>query len=318
MKVNTRNVLISSIVLTLLLAIHFVTPTPGGLWLRTFYDSMHIPIFGMIAVGILYMTPKGWGSRQRFFSSLAIVALLAMISELAQVPTARDASLRDFASDILGGIGFMCIAMGLSPGFHALREGRSYLVLIGMASLAFPLAPLVAASASYVERAQSLPSLIRFDSRLSELRFKMRSAELIRMKEPTSGDVSAVILLGDGQWPGISLTDIWPDWEAYEALIIEIENPEVTNLPISIRIHDRGHRNNQTYNDRFNRRFDLVPGRQTFQIDLGEIRDAPVGRKMNMAEIDGLVLFTTRKQAGRRFVLHELRLVGTRTLNNGD
>jgi hypothetical protein len=138
------------------------------------------------------------------------------------------------------------------------------------------------------------------------------------MKEPASGDVSAVILLGDGQWPGISLTDIWPDWEAYEALSIEIENPEVTNLPIGIRIHDRDHRHNQTFDDRFNRRIDLVPGRQTLQIDLREICEAPAGRKMNMAEIDGLVFFATGRQAGRRFVLHDLRLVEPNTLDDRD
>ena len=63
---------------------------------------------------------------------------------------------------------------------------------------------------------------------------------------------------------------------------------------------------------------DLVPGRQTLQIDLREIREAPAGRKMNMAEIDGLILFTTRRQAGRRFVLHDLRLVEPSTLNDRD
>lgn len=318
MKVNAHNVFISAIVLILLLAMHFVTPSPGGLWLRTFYDSTHIPIFGVIAVGVLYMTPLAWDSRQRFLVSLAVVALLAIFSELIQVPTARNASLGDFASDMLGGFGFMCVAMGLSRRVPVPRERRLYLVLVGMASIAFPLAPLVTVSASYVERAQSLPSLIRFDSRYSELLFKMQTAELIKIKEPTSGKVSAAILLGDGQWPGISFPDIWPNWEAYEALSIEIENPEVTNLPISIRIHDRDHRHNQTFDDRFNRRMDLVPGRQTLQIDLREIREAPAGRKMNMAEIDGLILFTTRRQAGRRFVLHDIRLVEPSTLNDRD
>jgi hypothetical protein len=313
MKVNVRNVLISAIALSLLLVIHFVTPPEGGLWLQTFYDSAHIPIFGVIAISVMYMTPPAWDRWRRFLVSLAAVTLLAMLSELAQLPTSRDASLRDFASDMLGGIGFMCVAMGLSRNPSVLGKRRLYILLVGMASIALPLAPLVAVSASYIERAQALPDLIRFDSRYSELLFRMQTAELIRTKEPMSGRVSAVILLGDGQWPGISFTDIWPNWEAYDALEVDIENPEATTLPISIRIHDRDHRHNRTFDDRFNRRIDLAPGRQVLEIDLEEIREAPSGRKMNMAEIDEVILFSTRKQAGRRFVLHDLSLVGPST-----
>ena len=309
MKANLRNVLTSAIAVSLLLVIHFVTPPEGGLWLQTFYDSAHIPIFGVIAISVMYMTPPAWNSWRRILVSLTAVTLLAMLSELAQVPTSRDASLRDFASDMLGGIGFLCIAMALSRSSSFFGERRLFILLVGMASTVLPLAPLVAVSASYVERAQILPSLIRFDSRYSELLFTMHTAELIRTKAPTSGGVSAVILLGDGQWPGISFTDIWPNWEAYDALKVDIENPEATTLPISIRIHDRDHRDNRTFDDRFNRRIDLAPGRQVLEIDLKEIREAPVGRKMNMAEIDEVLLFSTRKQAGRRLVLHDLSLV---------
>jgi hypothetical protein len=310
MKVNVRKVLIGAIALSLLLVIHFVKPPEGGLWLRTFYDSAHIPIFGVIAISVMYMTPPAWSSWRRFLVSLAAVTLLAMLSELAQLPTSRDASLRDFASNMLGGIGFMCIAIGLSRSPSVLTGRRLYILLVGIASIVLPLAPLVAVSAVYIERAQILPTLIRFDSRYSELLFTMRTAELIRTKEPISGKVSAVILLGDGQWPGISFADIWPNWEAYDALRVDIENPEATILPIGIRIHDRDHRHSQAFDDRFNRRIDLAPGRQVLEIDLKEIREAPLGRKMNMAEIDEVILFSTRKQAGRRLVLHDLSLVG--------
>jgi hypothetical protein len=309
MNIHARNGLISAIASILLLVIHFVTPPPGGLWLRTFYNSTHIPIFGVIAIGVLFMTPLGWDSRQRFFASLAVVAMLAIFSELAQIPTVRDASLRDFASDILGGIGFMSFAMAFSRSFSVSREGRLCWLLLGLASIALALAPLVKVSASYVERARTLPCLIRFDSRSLELLFRMQDAELIKMTEQTSKSVSASILLGDGQWPGIAFTDIWPNWETYEALDIEIENPEVTDLSINIRIHDRNHRHSQKFEDRFNRTVSLTPGRQTLRINVSEIRKAPVGRMMNMAEIDGLILFATRQQAGRRVVLHSLCLV---------
>jgi len=318
MKLSARNLLLGLMILGLLLGTHFVTPSSGGLWLRTFYDSLHVPVFGAIAVGILSMTPVTWDGRRRFVVSLAAVALLAGVSELAQVPTARDASLRDFASDVLGGIGFMCIAVGLSRTLTLQWERRLCLALVGTAAIAIPLTQLVVVSASYVARAQVLPSLIQFDSRYCDLLFELQGAKLIKTREPTTDGVSAVILLDDVQWPGISFTDVWPDWEAYEALVIEIENPDVTNLPIAIRIHDRRHRDNQEYDDRFNRSLSLVPGRQSIRIGLEEVREAPVGRKMNMKEIDGLVLFAARDQAGRQFILHDLRLVEGGSANDPD
>jgi hypothetical protein len=41
---------------------------------------------------------------------------------------------------------------------------------------------------------------------------------------------------------------------------------------------------------------------------LSDIQNAPADRQMNMAEIDGLMIFATRQESGRRFVLHEIRL----------
>lgn len=312
-KLNARNVSISAIVVGLLFTLHFATPPPGGLWLRTLYDSMHIPVFGLIATGVLLLTPANWNGPRRFVVAFAVTALLAALSEVAQIPTVRNASLKDFAADMLGAVGFMCIAMAVSRSFSVRRVWRPYLIPVALVSIALPLTPLATVSASYVAREQALPDLVRFDSRFSDLFFKARYAELAKIEDETSGEVSAEILLGDGQWPGIAFTDIWPDWEAYEALVVEIENPEADDLPITIRVNDRRHRHNEVFDDRFNRRVELVPGRQRLRIDLSEVREAPAGRMMDMTEVDDLVFFSTRQEAGRRFVIHRLCLVSAGT-----
>lgn len=309
MNAYIRNVSISALLLIALLALHFASPPSGGLWLRTFYDSTHIPIFGVLAIGVLSMTPVSWPGQRRFLVSLSIVALLAALSELAQVPTVRDASLRDFISDMMGGVGFLCIAMGISQGHSTYRLRRLSMLLIGFVSMTIPLIPLGIVSAAYTERMQSLPNLIRFDSRLSGLLIKMQNAELTRVYDETSGSVSASIVFGQGQWPGIAFPDIWPNWASYEALDIDIENPGPNNLPIYVRIHDRKHRYNLEHEDRFSRRIDLSAGRQTLRIDLSDVREAPAGRRMNMKQIDGLILFSTKQEAGRRLLIHKISLV---------
>ena len=308
MNVTMRNATIGVVAIVLLAALLLLTPPPGGLWLRTFYDATHVPLFGMIAVGALFMTPRRWGLGQRFLVTAATVVVLAALTEIAQIPTARDASLVDLSADLMGGIGCLCIAVGVVRSFAVARLNRALLVLLGLVLVAIPLAPLANVSAAYIERARAVPGLVRFDSRRGALFIRVRNAELTRIPGPGPGDVSARIVLGDGRWPGITFSDVWPDWSGYDALAIDVENPEAADLPMTVRIDDWDHRDSQSPDDRFNRRVTLAPGRQTVRIGIDDIRDAPADRTMNLERIDRVILFATPQQAGRAIVLHDIRL----------
>ena len=178
MNVSIRNAAIAAIAVLMLGVLLLVTPPPGGLWLRTLYDASHVPLFGAVAIAILLTTPSRWGGWRRFGSSVAGVALLGALSELAQVPTARDASLADLSADLFGGVGFLCIALGCGVGGSVRRIYRPLLVLLGLAAVAVPLVPLANVSAGYIQRQHALPRLIRFDSRHATLFFGLRNAAL--------------------------------------------------------------------------------------------------------------------------------------------
>lgn len=303
-----RITMASSIVVGLLFVVHFVSLSPDGLWLRTFYDSLHVPVFGVIAICILLVTPEHWGPRNRIVVTFTVVVGLSLLSELAQVPTNRDASFDDIISDWLGAAGFVCIASVFSRSLSIAKSRRGYLVLLGIVFITWPLLPLAKVSVAYAERAQMLPSLTRFDSRFAAILYQTQNAELTKQKNNKSGSVSANILLQDGRWPGISFNELWPNWQPYDELIIGLENPGTDKLAINVRVHDREHRGDQRYDDRFNRRVELAPGFQQIRIKLADVRDAPSSRQMNMANIEGLILFATNSETGRRFVLHEIRL----------
>jgi len=308
MNPNGRILLVSSIVVILLLVVHFATPALGGLWLQIFYDSLHVPVFGIIAICVLNITPTQWGSRNRLAATVVAVIGLSLLSEAAQIPTSRDASLKDLISNWLGAAGFVCIAIVCSRSISVPKGRRRYLVLLGIAFISWPLLPLAKVSAAYAERVQMLPSLTRFDARFSAVLFRLQNAELTEQRNEKLSSVSANILLKDGPWPGIIFHDVWPKWEPYDALVIGIENPESDAIFVNIRVHDRDHRAVKKFGDRFNRRIELAPGFQTIRINITDIRDAPSGRQMNMAEIDELIVFATKQESGRRFVLHEIRL----------
>jgi len=309
MRNNGLRILAGTVVVILLLVIQFVTPSRGGLWLQTFYNSLHIPLFGIIAVCVLVVTPPHWPRRKRLLATLYAVITLSVLSEVAQIPTARDASFGDLLADWFGAAGFVAAAIVFSSSISVPKGRGRYLVILGIALLIWPLLPLAKVSAAYIERNQLLPALVSFESNFGDLFFRAQNAKIRKIRRRIGNALSAEVTLEDGPWPGIIFHDIWPNWAPYSALIIEIENPEPESLSVNFRVHDRAHRKGeQLHSDRFNLGVDLAPGIQTIRITLADIQNAPAGRQMNMAEIDGLILFGIQQDSGRRFVLHDIWL----------
>jgi hypothetical protein len=108
-------------------------------------------------------------------------------------------------------------------------------------------------------------------------------------------------------FPGVALHEPVADWRAFRTLLIDLENPEDKKLQFTVRVHDRGHA--LSYNDRFNRRFELDAGeRRTLRIDLREVERAPRGRLMNMRQISDIRLFRDAPDGARRLRIYTLRL----------
>jgi hypothetical protein len=309
MKRNFVRIMASAVIVALLMVIHFATPSRSGLWLQTFYDSMHVLFFGVIAVCALLATPLHWSRQKRLLTVLVAVLALSALSETAQIPTGRDASFNDLLADWFGAAGFIAVAIVFSASISVPKGRGRYLILVGIALIAWPLLPLAKVSAAYLERSQLLPELANFDSRFGDMFFYVQNAELRKFRRSGETTSSAEVSLGDGAWPGIIFHDVWPNWEPYTALVIEIENPGAKPLPVNIRVHDRAHKlGDQPHADRFNMSYELQEGRHTLRIPLEDIRNAPRGRQMDMSQIEGIVVFCSAGNAGRQFQLAEIRL----------
>ena len=309
MRRSGLRILASAVILIVLLVIHLATPTRGGLWLQTFYDSLHVPLFGIIAVCALVVTPLHWSRRKRLLAVLGAVVALSVLSEIAQIPTTRDASFSDLLADWFGAAGFIAAAIVFSSSVSVPKGRGRYLVILGVALIVWPLLPLAKVSAAYLERNQSLPALVNFDSRFGDLFFRAQNATINKARRAIANSYSMEVSLEDGPWPGLIFHDLWPNWEPYSALVIGIENPETDVLPVNIRVHDRAHRNgDQSYGDRFNLSYELEPGRHVLRIPLEQIRKAPKDRLMDLSQIEGIVVFCSADHAGRRFQLIEIRL----------
>ncbi len=295
----------------LLLLLHFYEPSPHGLWEQSFLESLHVPVFGVVALSLFAATGlrNEWGVAQRVAVVCAAAIAIAILSEGAQISGPRDASIKDLVSDWLGAAAALLFALALTRRHPFRPTHRLGFAIAGLASCLLALWPLVSVSAAYLERNMRQPVLISFDHHLGQVFRRAQHAALDLRHDLVTDRTAGIITLEEGAWPGLIFNDVWPDWSDYSALVIEFRLEEIAPLEINIRIHDREHElGEQPYSDRFNLSYELQPGGNTLHIPLEKIRNAPRAREMDMSQVTGIVVFCSAGQAGRQFQLFEVWL----------
>ena len=118
----------------LLLLLHLYEPPAAGLWTQTLFNSMHVPVFGIVALSLYVATGiwANWGLAQRAIGVCIAALALSILSETAQIPGPRDASVKDLISDWLGAAAALVtssLTMGMAasspPAIPASRSGMT-------------------------------------------------------------------------------------------------------------------------------------------------------------------------------------------------
>lgn len=295
----------------LLLSLHYFAPPATGLWLFTFFNSLHVSVFAVIALSLFVAMSVFTGSTRAQSATIAgiIAIVLGIISEAAQIPGPRDASVEDLLSNTGGAIGALLVVLATTGDRSASKISRVVFFVAGSAILLAALLPMILVSAAYLERNYRKPLLVSFDSRFARTFIRTQNATLELLVQSPAKRKIGQVSLDNGAWPGLIFHDIWPDWRPYSVLTIDLALAGDAPLDINIRVHDRLHKQgDQPYRDRFNMTHAMQPGRYTLRIPLEKIRNAPKGRKMDLSQIDGIVVFCSPKNAGRQFDLLEIRL----------
>ena len=277
-----------------------ITPTYAG---RTLENAGHTPLFFLVTLGVLLTMrehPRFQGIRLYALAGM-IGAGAGFLSEIIQKPLARDASWEDVAADAVGAV--MALAV------YALFERRTKLrvwqrlaaLAVALSCVAIFLAPIVRMARAYVHRNGQFPVIADFHSRI-ELYWTLS----IGVNREVVGDALQVELVAD-EFPGVSFHEPVPDWRQYRTLIIDVANPDAGPLDLGVRVHDRRHKH--TFNDRFNRRYELAAGeRRTLRIALEDIRHGPRRRLMDMAQISDITLFRRKHTGSRLLRIYSIRL----------
>jgi VanZ family protein len=270
--------------------------------LRQIWNLGHLGLFGIVGffVGerLLCSDRPGQPPWRGFALALAVGALAGAAIELLQLAIGRDCSLEDVVADAIG------MGAGLLLGARAQLQSRRALFLAAVAGIVLALAmqlwPVLRSAVDAYNARRAFPVLADFERgvlpALQRERFGATEADLMVV------DGGLRVSLRAGQYPGFSLDDFPHDWRGWRTLVFDLDNPGTTALPLSCRIHDAAH--NQEYADRFNRRFELQPGRQQLRIDLAEVATAPRDRAMDMSAIRFPMCFVVDLPQPRELRLH--------------
>ncbi len=277
-----------------------IAPTYAG---RTLESAGHTPLFFLLTLGVLFAMrdhPRFPGVRLYALAGM-IGAGTGFLTEIIQKPLARDASWEDVAADAVGAV--------LALAVYALFERRTKLrvwhrlgaLAIALSCIAIFLTPIVRMARAYVHRNGQFPVIADFHSRI-ELYWTLS----IGVNREIVNDALEVELVAD-EFPGVSFHEPIPDWRQYRTLVIDVANPDAEPLRLVVRVHDRRHKH--TFNDRFNRNFELAAGeRRTLRIPLEDIRHGPRHRLMDMAHISDITLFRGTHAGSRHLRIYSLRL----------
>ena len=292
-------------IVILLLAIFVPQPDHPGIWLQSLIEWLHVPVFGLISLAIVSLTPTSWRRSQQFGLAFLGSVMLGVLTEAAQIPMQRDAAWEDLIADATGAAGFLAFAYGVGrkPIVRFVSAISATVVLLWSA------APLIAVTKAIVHRNSQFPVIFNGDID-SEKTFVSGLNIHMKTRRSDANDefyTEARVLHNKGS--RIEIRDLVPDWSDYSNLNLRIELLGDLDLTLTVRIHDTLHRRgDQPHSDRFNQRLTLSPGIQSFTISLRNVRSAPQGRLMDMTKIEALILYSEKSDAVRSFNLFEINL----------
>lgn len=301
---SKATLLLAAIICGLLLLVQLYRPHQPGMWFAALFDVLHAPVFSIIAICLLGLSSRyQWSAARRIFTVLAASVLIGIISEAAQIPIGRDASMQDLITDMLGAAAGLFLALAFGWFVRLPVSARLAAAVAGLVALMAAVWPMVAVSGAYAERYTLRPVLFDPGARYANRFVIPQNAHVMRERG------SYRMTLGRGPWPGLIFHDLWHDWSGYSTLLIEIGNPATTELTVNIRVHDRRHEaTGEQYRDRYNVAFELQTGKHTLQIPLEKIRNAPENRRMDMTAVEGVVIFFDGSNAGRELTIGRISL----------
>jgi VanZ family protein len=238
---------------------------------------------------------------QQILIGLFITLSLGFAIEWLQTFVGRTFSVGDVLRDLTGS--FLAIAF-LSPARRTLAwAGLRGIQAVALLLVLLQVYPVVVALANEIVARRQFPVLSDLETPFERSRWKSGFPLRIDKQVVRQGRASLRVQLMPNKYAGLTLNHFPEDWRGYSTLRFSVFNASHAAIRITCRIHDKEHiHNGEAYSDRFNERFMLAPGWNDLSIPLDRIKNAPAGRTMDLARVQGLALYI--KDLDRPIVLY--------------
>ena len=266
----------------------------------------HAPLFGLIAVILLWLVQLSFGRRlsRMLQYSIAWLAAVGMgvFSEYLQIATQRDADIIDWLRDIAGATAFLALYFTIDPrlpdrGRKLRNRSKTPIRIAAITILAVVGVPMITAGIAHVHRQTSFPKIHTFDHYLERKFLKTVNTNLEYGDSPDgwSGHTSQVakVTFLPARYPRMEFIEPYPDWRGYQALTLDVFSPGDSSLTLFITIYDCRKSN---YQDRYNGELQIQPGHNDLTIPLTDIEHGPQNRLLDISSIRMINIFVIKPQ----------------------
>jgi len=279
-------------------------------YLRRMVDFLHLPVFFVLS---WLLTDWFVGEEHSFlnglFKAVACCLFLGAATEIFQPLFGREGSLSDFWLDLLGtlaGASFSLAMRSSSAGWLKTVSCILLAISVCMGSM-----PVYTAWSDWRVKMESFPVLVDLEN--GRYRDKLES-----WWKPVSEESTVSLkergLLVQSHSGGVVYEALGQNWLNYQSLSLTVFNPGHA-FTLYLRIDDSQDTTN--YSDRFNRKLELSPGLNSFEIPVSEIENGPKSRKLDLSSISFFYIFVLpekgepEKEISQVWELKDVRLLSS-------
>lgn len=312
-------VLLSALIAAVLIQVFAELPDTRLIW-QELQNSAHTVVFAPIAILILLLLQEApnffWQTPIKLYIAAGSISLLiAILTELMQLFTARDASLMDFVRDLAGilvGLGLYATIDSRIQAHRLMSEKKlkTGIFILSVFLFTASMLPLAFLSFAYLQRDAEFPVVANLSANWTQPFLHLNNA-VISTDANNESQIEAEtrltrVTFKRGIYPGFAIIETTSDWSAYSTFTLEIYSNKVQPFELVLRIHDEQH--NYAYTDRFNTVLTINKGKNFFHIPLEAIKKAPADRAMDMKKIKEFMLYSAQPAKGLSFYSGAMRL----------
>jgi len=268
----------------------------------------HILLFGTASLAFLWLlNGRSWPvhTTKYYYITFFAAVCFGIVTEFLQALTPdRDFEISDMIRDAIGALSFLAVAY---PSRLEYRSTVRKLRAVSLGAVALAGMPIVFALILTWQMERDFPLISSLEAPWETVRWQAKEASLTRSRAyATHGAYALEAHFKPGIYPGVVLEHFYGDWTGYESFSFDVFLEGSTPLAITVRIDDASH--DQSYQDRYNKTFDLAPGSNHVSMDLQEVRSSPRGRFMDMRNITGMMVFSYNLKEPRTLFFDNFRL----------